>query len=278
MDKNKSLQADNTSLRAENAQLKGLCESMESKVVSLEENKSESDALVQKLEMDLMLVQSPASVTRSAADGMPATKPVNMSSEFLSDAIKDTTGTASSDNSLLMIVTSQRERFRLRNNELESENYGQQQLIQQLQNEMDGMRADNVKLYEKIRFLQSYPNSKTTAVPMEDQTSNRYSSQYEEHLDPFTSFNRKEKQRKYMNLSPPEKVTLGIGKMILSSKLARTIFFFYMLFMHILLYIVLYKYSYVDDYKHHIADICYERFGAQMAPNPDDAHGVNAQG
>lgn len=270
MDKNKVIQADNTSLRAENAQLKELCESMEGKVTALEESKGESEVLVKKLEMDLMVIQSPAAVTRSAADGMPATQPVNMSGEFLADAIKDTTGTASSDNSLLMIVTSQRERFRLRNNELESENYGQQQIIQQLQNETDSMRADNVKLYEKIRYLQSYPTSKSVNVPMEDTTSTRYSSQYEDQLDPFTSFNRREKQRKYMNLSPPEKVTLGISKMILSSKLARTIFFFYMLFMHVLLYIVLYKFSYADDCKRHIAETCYEQFGAKMAPARED--------
>ena len=32
----------------------------------------------------------------------------------------------------------------------------QQQQIQILQNEMDKLRSDNVKLYEKIKFLQGY--------------------------------------------------------------------------------------------------------------------------
>lgn len=30
--------------------------------------------------------------------------------------------------------------------------------MQALQNELDSLRADNIKLYEKIKFLQSYPS------------------------------------------------------------------------------------------------------------------------
>ncbi len=33
-----------------------------------------------------------------------------------------------------------------------------QQTLQALQSELDSLRADNIKLYEKIKFLQSYPN------------------------------------------------------------------------------------------------------------------------
>ncbi len=43
-----------------------------------------------------------------------------------------------------------------------------------------------------------------------DETESRYSSQYEERLDPFNSFSRKERQRKYMNLSPFDKATLSM--------------------------------------------------------------------
>lgn len=32
-----------------------------------------------------------------------------------------------------------------------------QQTMQALQSELDSLRADNIKLYEKIKFLQSYP-------------------------------------------------------------------------------------------------------------------------
>ncbi|MEQ2217225.1 Protein CASP, partial [Xenoophorus captivus] len=59
--------------------------------------------------------------------------------------------------SLLSIISSQRERFRSRNQELEAENRSMQQTMQALQGELDSLRADNIKLYEKIKFLQSYP-------------------------------------------------------------------------------------------------------------------------
>lgn len=89
--------------------------------------------------------------------------------------------------SLLSIISSQRERFRSRNQELEAvshtldclracvcvrvcvflmclvcvvlqESRSVQQTMQALQNELDSLRADNIKLYEKIKFLQSYPS------------------------------------------------------------------------------------------------------------------------
>ena len=263
MEKNRVLQNENTGLRASNAQLAELTRTLESKLSITEETQKEQLTLIQKLETDLLSVQSPASVVRSAADGSSAPS-TNIAGEFLSGAIEEKKGTDNSNSSLLLIVSSQRERFRVRNNELEAENYTHQQTIQRMQNDLDSLRADNVKLYEKIKFLQSYPTS--TKVTVDDGTSSRYSSQYEEHLDPFMTFNKKEKQRKYMNLSPPEKVTLGVSRMILSSKVGRTVFFFYMLLMHFLLYVILYKYAYSDDCKRHIAEICYDKFGAQMVP------------
>lgn len=38
------------------------------------------------------------------------------------------------------------------------ESRSMQQTMQALQNELDSLRADNIKLYEKIKFLQSYPS------------------------------------------------------------------------------------------------------------------------
>lgn len=43
-----------------------------------------------------------------------------------------------------------------------------------------------------------------------DDAVSRYSSQYEARLDPFNSFSRKERQRRYMGLSPFDKATLNV--------------------------------------------------------------------
>jgi hypothetical protein len=44
----------------------------------------------------------------------------------------------------------------------------------------------------------------------DDGALNRYSTQYEEKLDPFTTFNKKERMRKYANLRPYDKITLNM--------------------------------------------------------------------
>jgi len=43
-----------------------------------------------------------------------------------------------------------------------------------------------------------------------DETIVRYSSQYDQKLDPFTSFSKRERLRKYMDLRPYDKITLGM--------------------------------------------------------------------
>ena len=60
-----------------------------------------------------------------------------------------------------------------------------------LQSETEGLKADNVKLYEKIRFLQGFggassrqAQSSSTVVEVES----RYKNTYEQKLDPFSTF------------------------------------------------------------------------------------------
>ena len=50
-----------------------------------------------------------------------------------------------------MMMQAQRERFRLRNEELERIEVEQQEQIASLQRDSQELRQDNVKLYEKIR-------------------------------------------------------------------------------------------------------------------------------
>ena len=59
------------------------------------------------------------------------------------------------NNSLFQIVSNQRERFKTKCQELEGENIASKQQVIFLSNELDQLRSDNIKLYEKIRYLQS---------------------------------------------------------------------------------------------------------------------------
>uniref|UniRef100_A0A8C0WYN6 CASP C-terminal domain-containing protein n=1 Tax=Castor canadensis TaxID=51338 RepID=A0A8C0WYN6_CASCN len=174
--------------------------------------------------------------------------------------------------SLLSIISSQRERFRARNQELEAESRLAQHTIQALQSELDSLRADNVKLFEKIKFLQSYPGRDGGS----DDTEMRYSSQYEERLDPFSSFSKRERQRKYLSLSPWDKATLSMGRLVLSNKMARTIGFFYTLFLHCLVFLVLYKLAWSESVERDCAATCAKKFADHLHKFHENDNGAAA--
>merc|ERR1712223_2149355 len=104
--------------------------------------------------------------------------------------------------SLLPIIQAQRDRYKRRNEELEEQQSKQSQQTSLLQTEIKDLQTDNVKLYEKIKYLQGYQAAgikkpdHSMSIPMET----RYRNQYEERLDPFNSFSNQERQRKYTQL------------------------------------------------------------------------------
>ncbi|XP_041349446.1 protein CASP-like [Gigantopelta aegis] len=181
--------------------------------------------------------------------------------EVMKDAIPQADLTSTAANSLLPIVQSQRERYRLRAKELEMQSLGQQQQVTILQNEIDKLRSDNVKLYEKIRFLQSYPSQSKAG---NEDAESRYSTQYEDKLDPFSTFSKKERTRKYMNLKPYDKITLSMGRFIMGNKVARTIAFFYTILLHSLVFLVLYKLAHTESCKRDLAVECHNQFADHM--------------
>ena len=115
---------------------------------------------------------------------------------------------------------------------------------------------------------------------------------HKDQLDPFMKFSRNEKLRKYTNLSAHDKITLNMGKFILrivfipfssgifkpwsssnikcktwkSNKIARTCIFVYTIVIHMLLYLILYKFGNTTDCKNHLAELCIEKFGESRAP------------
>ena len=179
------------------------------------------------------------------------------------------------DDSLLAIVSSQRERFRQRNQDLEAENIAHKNRIQSLQDDLDVLRNDNLKLYEKIKFLQSnYSTSSSSSSagggslvalsPAGHQLDSRYASQYEQSLDPFQAFARKERSRKYAAMRPYEKATLALVRFILGSPLSRTFAFFYFIFLHLLVFLVLYRFSVLQDCHQDSREDCAKQFADHM--------------
>uniref|UniRef100_A0A3B5KEA0 Protein CASP n=1 Tax=Takifugu rubripes TaxID=31033 RepID=A0A3B5KEA0_TAKRU len=216
LERNRSLQSESAALRIANNELSGRYGELQSEFASAVQTSVEQKALILKLEHDLGTIQAMSSLPRPDAEGSEVG-----TMENIPEPIKEATAMFAGHStelpqgqmdSLLSIISSQRERFRSRNQELEVENRSMQQTMQALQNELDSLRADNIKLYEKIKFLQSYPGRAGGS----DDTVMRYSSQYEERLDPFTSFSRKERQRRYLSLSPWDKATLSLVRLKLT--------------------------------------------------------------
>ena len=256
LEKNKNLQSECTSLKVHNVEVTSKYDELQKKHNDSSRLVQEQGELIKQLEADLLNVRGVLpSVYRGEGVGAPSPPPDSPDSEAILKAVQDINTDEVDElekhnsDSLLPIISSQRERFRNRNLELESQNAHQQRQITLLQNEVDSVRHDNVKLYEKIKFLQSYPTQGATNVQMEDDSVKRYSSQYEERIDPFAVFSQREKQQRYSNLTAPEKVTLNMGRFILSNKIARTLVFFYTLLLHCLVFIVLYKFAFIEPCK-----------------------------
>lgn len=163
------------------------------------------------------------------------------------------------------IVTSQRDRFRQRNAELEEvcpsplspipillpnvqnltsllqELRKQFETISELRTDIKTLQADNLKLYEKIRYMQSYqdegPIGGSTAGPSNiagtsytraaPSTSARrddlgkYRSLYEQNMNPFEAFRGREAVRAVQALNPLERGVLTLTQAILGNRRTR---------------------------------------------------------
>ncbi|XP_069390434.1 cut-like homeobox 1b isoform X6 [Paralichthys olivaceus] len=264
LERNRSLQSESAALRIANTELSGRYADLQVEFSSAVRTSTEQKELILKLEHDLSTIQAMSSLPRPDADGSEVTNMGDIPEPIKEASAMFTVSGVSPHpelpqgqmDSLLSIISSQRERFRSRNQELEVENRSLQQTMQALQNELDSLRADNIKLYEKIKFLQSYPSKAGGS----DDTVMRYSSQYEERLDPFASFSKKERQRRYLSLSPWDKATLSLGRVILSNKVARTIAFFYTLFLHCLVFLVLYKTAWSESIGRDCSAFCAKKY------------------
>merc|ERR1712137_788028 len=69
----------------------------------------------------------------------------------------------------------------------------------------------------------------------------KYKKLYEESVNPFVEFNRKERYSRYNQLNAAEKVTLTMGDFFLSSKFSRWFILVYTVILHLFIFILMYK-------------------------------------
>lgn len=150
------------SLRGEVKRLKSLNERLEDDLVNMRpgDGKAKSKALMSAeetlAEMDRLGAE--AVLPSSSPSGSKEDKIKKDPIPFVEtkNAPASAAQSSSSDSSILPIITGQRDRFRARNAELEEELRRQFETITELRNEVKTLQADNLSLYEKVRYLQAY--------------------------------------------------------------------------------------------------------------------------
>ncbi|KAK7472734.1 hypothetical protein VKT23_000844 [Stygiomarasmius scandens] len=252
--KNKRLQEELTKLRILHSELEESLQTVQGQLESTTAELSKQKTLNENLENDLL------SMNRHKANGDPAS---SESSDVLAglDLGRKTDSstrnspvpfTSSADTSILPIVTSQRDRFRHRNAELEEELRKQFQIISELRSEIKNLQSDNLKLYEKVRYMQSYREeagsrpvtSQLNPLPAPSDPAddmNKYRTRYEETMNPFEAFRGREATRAIQSLNPVERGVLVLTRTILGNRRARTFFIFYAISLHLLVLFTTYE-------------------------------------
>ena len=87
----------------------------------------------------------------------------------------------------------------------------------------------------------------------------RYKPQYEQKMDPFSSFSAQERQRRYGQLNVFEKIILSFVQFMMGNKFARFFVFAYSVLLHLLVFTVLMKVAYNDAYRRDLAAEWHDR-------------------
>ncbi|KAG7911703.1 hypothetical protein KL906_001024 [Ogataea polymorpha] len=250
--RNKKLNNELIEYRSKNEELTKKCEIFEKQVSELAKQVERLSEMNSKLENDLMNFESGSSnndkwetmsmissVAPSVAGGsMISGAPSRGGRLSPTSSIAggfEPGAVATQNNSILPIITQQRDRFRMRNKELEEETKKQFSKIVELRREINALKNDNKGLYERIRFLQFHQDAKQTqtAAPSRDLES-KYRDSYEQELHPIEQFRIMESQRISSRMSPFERIFIQVTRFVLSTKYSRLMFVAYCFGLHML--------------------------------------------
>jgi len=129
---------------------------------------------------------------------------------------------AQDDHSVATIVMAQRDRLRARCEALEAERDSFKRELQGQVQASESLKADNTKLYEKVRYLQNYSRTGGGGAGTRgsrDLDLEALEQRYEASVDPFRQFSKAERQRKLADMSPMERTVFIVAKTFLGKVL-----------------------------------------------------------
>lgn len=252
LDKNRKMENELTQLKVKFFEKTSLLETAEGKIAELLAKVNEQQRLIQKLEDDILKGYSSKDRKGTLFDDWDLSE--GGATELSETADQKRVSSDQDQSSMLKVICNQRDRFRARLRETEEEIRQLKEKIGSLTVELEKTKADNVKLYGKIRYVQDYNlekvvsrGSKKHAEDLESGFSSdvesKYKKIYEDDINPFAAFSKKERDQRYKELGFRDRITLSSGRFLLGNKYARAVAFFYTIGLHILVFTCLYRMS-----------------------------------
>ncbi|KAG2246646.1 hypothetical protein Bca4012_090379 [Brassica carinata] len=259
LDKNRKMEHEVTQLKVQLSEKTSLLEKAEAKGEELTAKVNEQQRLIQKLEDDILKGYS-SKERKGALFNEWEFSEAGVAEQ--SEAMDQKHVPSDQDqSSMLKVICSQRDRFRARLRETEEEIRRLKEKIGFLTDELEKTKADNVKLYGKIRYVQDYNHDKVVSRGskkyVEDVESgfssdveSKYKKIYEDDINPFAAFSKKEREQRIKDLGIRDRITLSSGRFLLGNKYARTFAFFYTIGLHVLVFTCLYRMSALSYLSH----------------------------
>ncbi|KAJ1663070.1 hypothetical protein IW140_005891 [Coemansia sp. RSA 1813] len=252
--RNKSLENRLIDSKNQLSRCHGDLEELRLKVGALETKLTDKSSLAERLEADLVAVQHQQSGAGRNPEKMPATD------DESSVAASNQQADGNSSGNVLDIVTSQRDRFRHRNMELEDELRMQGSQVSDMRRQVDQVKQDNLRLYEEVKYLRSYKSttilgndtavvgmpskfSKTQQhrVDMDTDVAAKYKGMYEESLNPFNAFHRRESTRRIRSMNILDRLIYIVANFVVGDRRARIGLIAYIGLLHLLVMVTLYR-------------------------------------
>jgi homeobox protein cut-like len=229
-----------------NLELKSIVKNLEAQI--LEFNTAKSTYQLQMAERDSQIARMEDTISKSTSFTSTFRDPSSSNNENM--------------DSMMQVLIMQRDRVKVRLEALESEKDGLAEKLRQTQMQANSLQEDNVKLYQKLRYLQSFPSGNAIhAKSHSAQTSlssqfgdiessggvkssmveEKYKAIYEEQVNPFAAFNDREKTKRVENLNPVERLIFSSTSFFLATKNTRMILFGYLVLLHIVVMFISYR-------------------------------------
>nr|CAB3493509.1 unnamed protein product [Digitaria exilis] len=228
LDKNRKMEHELTQLKVKISEKTSLLEEAEKRIVELTSKVEEQQKLILKLEDDILKGYNSTDRRASLLNDWDLQE--NGSSEASEGTDPRHVSPDQDQNSMLKVICNQRDRFRARLRETEEELRKLKERYEMLTVELEKTKADNVQLYGKIRYVQDYSHDKIVsrgpkkyAEDIESGSSDveaKYKKMYEDDINPFAAFSKKEKDQRYKELGLRDKITLSSGRFLLGNKCA----------------------------------------------------------